>query len=104
MIRFLKKPTFWALLAAVVWWLWRAGELRHAPGVRLDREPEQQTITAVAAYSIEARVLHTKRYWVDGDYPVPVDPSVDKFTMERRAHRANLLAAQDEQPVLFDRL
>ena len=103
MIRFLKKLTFWSLLAAVVWWLWRDGELRHAPGVRLDREAEQQTITAVAAYSIETRVLHTKRYRVDGDDLVPVDPSVDKFTMERRAHRANLLAPQDEQPVLFDR-
>ena len=38
----------------------------------------------------------------NGDYPVPVDPTIDKFIMERRAHRANLLAAQDNQPVLFD--
>ncbi len=36
-----------------------------------------------------------------GDYPVPVDPSVDKFIMERRAHRVNLLAEQDEHPDLF---
>ena len=89
MIRFLKKLTFWSLLAAVVWWLWPTGELRHPPGVRLDREPEQQTIaprslagfkkytiTAVAAYSIEARVLRTKRYWVDGDDLVPYDVAV----------------------------
>ena len=41
------------------------------------------------------RVLH-------GDYPVPVDPTLDKFIMERRAHRANLLAEQDEHPELFD--
>ena len=38
----------------------------------------------------------------NGDYPVPVDPTVDKFIMERRAHRANLLAAPDDQPALFD--
>ena len=37
----------------------------------------------------------------DGKYPVPVDPSIDKFIMERRAHRANLLAAQDDHPELF---
>jgi amidophosphoribosyltransferase len=37
-----------------------------------------------------------------GDYPVPVDPTLDKFIMERRAHRANLLAEQDEHPELFD--
>ena len=37
----------------------------------------------------------------NGDYPVPVDPTVDKFIMERRAQRANLLAEQDEHPKLF---
>ena len=37
-----------------------------------------------------------------GQYPVPVDPTIDKFIMERRAHRANLLAEQDEHPELFD--
>ena len=37
----------------------------------------------------------------NGDYPVPVDPTIDKFIMERRAHRANLLAAQDSNPDLF---
>ncbi|MDB6150839.1 MAG: amidophosphoribosyltransferase [Chthoniobacter sp.] len=35
-----------------------------------------------------------------GDYPVPVDPTLDKFIMERRADRANLLGAE-EQPQLF---
>jgi amidophosphoribosyltransferase len=37
-----------------------------------------------------------------GHYPVPVDPSVDKFIMERRAKRANLLAEQDAHPELFE--
>jgi hypothetical protein len=27
-----------------------------------------------------------------GDYPIPVDPSVDKFIMERKRSRPNLLA------------
>jgi amidophosphoribosyltransferase len=37
----------------------------------------------------------------NGKYPVPVDPNLDKFIMERRAHRANLLA-DETHPELFD--
>ena len=37
-----------------------------------------------------------------GKYPVPVDPSVDKFIMERRKKRANLLGEEDEHPELFE--
>jgi len=38
-----------------------------------------------------------------GDYPVPVDPNIDKHIMERRQHRGtNLLPVQDEHPDLFD--
>jgi amidophosphoribosyltransferase len=37
----------------------------------------------------------------NGNYPVPVDPHLDKYIMERRAHRMNLLA-EDEHPELFD--
>jgi amidophosphoribosyltransferase len=40
----------------------------------------------------------------NGDYPVPVDPTLDKFIMERRAHRLNLLAAEDDHPELFDQV
>lgn len=36
-----------------------------------------------------------------GEYPIPVDPSVDKFIMERRRGRANLLAGEPEHPELF---
>ncbi len=37
-----------------------------------------------------------------GDYPVPFDPLLDKFIMERRQQRANLIAEEDEHPELFD--
>jgi amidophosphoribosyltransferase len=37
-----------------------------------------------------------------GNYPIPVDPSVDKYIMERRRNRANLLVAEDEHPELFE--
>ena len=39
----------------------------------------------------------------NGSYPVPVDPTLDKYIMERRASRANLLASdEEEQPQLFE--
>ena len=98
MLRQLRKILVWSLLAAAVWWLWPAGELRHEPGVRLDREPQQQpiapqvvgafkkyTITAVAAYAIEARVLHTKHYWADGNDLVPYDVAVGWGAMSDQA-------------------
>ncbi len=37
----------------------------------------------------------------NGKYPVPVDPKLDKFIMERRANRGDLLAG-DDHPELFD--
>ena len=40
----------------------------------------------------------------NGDYPVPVDPSLDKYIMERRKHRVNLIAGEDEHPDLFSEL
>ena len=36
-----------------------------------------------------------------GKYPVPVDPALDKYIMERRDSRANYLVAPDEHPHLF---
>lgn len=36
-----------------------------------------------------------------GDYPVPVDPQLDKFIMERRHGRENTLVATDGHPSLF---
>ncbi len=41
----------------------------------------------------------------NGNYPVPVDPNLDKHIMERRQQRGvNLLASSDEHPQLFDLL
>jgi amidophosphoribosyltransferase len=37
----------------------------------------------------------------NGDYPVPFDPTLDKFIMERRKQRVNLIAGEDEHPDLF---
>ena len=37
-----------------------------------------------------------------GEYPVPVDPTTDKFIMERRKTRTNLLAPMDDHPDLFN--
>ena len=39
----------------------------------------------------------------NGKYPIPVDPKLDKYIMERRAHRANLLA-EEEHPELFEKV
>ncbi len=36
-----------------------------------------------------------------GDYPLPVDPALDKFIMERREQRAKALAAEEAHPTLF---
>jgi amidophosphoribosyltransferase len=38
----------------------------------------------------------------NGKYPVPVDPHLDKFIMERRANRADLFS-NEQHPDLFDR-
>jgi len=36
-----------------------------------------------------------------GDYPLPVDPALDKFIMEKREHRARALVEQERHPSLF---
>ena len=36
-----------------------------------------------------------------GDYPIPVDPALDKYIMERRDTRENYLVAPDAHPNLF---
>ena len=37
----------------------------------------------------------------NGEYPIPVDPGMDKYIMERRRQRTNLLVTQPEHPELF---
>ncbi|MDQ6654429.1 MAG: amidophosphoribosyltransferase [Verrucomicrobiota bacterium] len=39
-----------------------------------------------------------------GSYPLPVDPELDKFIMEKREGRAKALAAEEVQPSLFAEL
>ena len=39
-----------------------------------------------------------------GNYPLPVDPALDKFIMEKREQRARALAEAEEQPKLFAEL
>jgi amidophosphoribosyltransferase len=37
----------------------------------------------------------------NGNYPLPVDPALDKFIMEKREHRAKALVEQERHPSLF---
>src|SRR5215470_3788811 len=37
----------------------------------------------------------------NGNYPLPVDPALDKFIMEKRGQRAKALADQETHPTLF---
>ncbi len=37
----------------------------------------------------------------NGEYPLPVDPELDKYIMEKREQRAKALAAEEAQPTLF---
>lgn len=98
MFRHLPKLVVWSLIAATVWWLWPEGELRHEAGVRINREPVQEmipphtvgdfkkyTITAVAKFEIDARILHRKRYWADGEDLVPYDVAVGWGPMSDQA-------------------
>jgi hypothetical protein len=82
----LKMALSLAVVGFCVYGMWPQRALRHPPGVIAPREPMQQIIparllgevhgyslTALAGYAIEARVLHTKRYWGDGADLVPYD-------------------------------
>jgi hypothetical protein len=105
----------WALTVALAWWLWPAGELRHAPGVRVTAEPVQQAIspralaevkdyalTAVASYTLQARVLHTKRYWSSGDDLVPYDVAVGWGPMSDQAVLDRLSISQGNRFFFYE--
>jgi amidophosphoribosyltransferase len=47
------------------------------------------------------RMSHFCLACFNGEYPVPVNPSVDKFIMERRQNRPSLLSSNCKQPELF---
>lgn len=114
MSRYLPKLITFVVLT-ILWRLWPPGELRHAPGVRLGREPAQQSIvpheignfkkykiTAVAAYAIEARVLRTKRYWADGDDLVPYDVAVGWGAMSDQAVLDRLSISQGNRFFFYE--
>ncbi|MGB8169559.1 MAG: hypothetical protein WCF18_18810 [Chthoniobacteraceae bacterium] len=86
MFRLLNTASAFGILGLLVWWICPPGELRHPPGVRIDIEPVQgelpprplgkvhgYDLTAVTTYEVNARVLHTKHYWADGNDLVPYD-------------------------------
>lgn len=86
------------LVAFALYGLWPKTGLRHPPGVLVAAEPEQRLIPAqvlpaqrgwtligVATYSIQARVLHTRRYWDDGSALVPYDVALGWGRMSDQA-------------------
>ena len=98
----MRRVLLFICLAAAVWWLWPAGGVRHPPGVTAPTVPAQQAIPpkdvreikgfrlqAQATYAIHARVLHTKRYYMQGGDLVPYDvalgwgPMSDSTVLDR---------------------
>jgi hypothetical protein len=92
---------FICMLVLIIWGLitWMRGPSIHTPpGVLVADEPLQEacephvvaqvkdyTLTAVAKYTIRARVLHTKHYWVDGNDLVPYDVALGWGPMSNQA-------------------
>lgn len=106
----LRRAAFPALAAAGIYGLWPQAALRHPPGVLVATEPVQQlipakplgdahgfTLTAVALYSVQARVLHTKRYWADGADLVPYDVALGWGPMSDQAVLDQLRIAQSNR-------
>lgn len=116
------RSIFAGLAVAAGCWLWSQRDLRHPPGVLVPAEPVQSLIaarslgdvhgfqlTAVASYSVQARVLRTKRYWADGADLVPYDvalgwgPMSDQAVLDRlsitQGNRFFFYEWQDEPPI-----
>jgi hypothetical protein len=86
---------------AILWGIvsWLVGPSVHtSPGALVAEEPLQElcpprviatikgyTITAVATYTIRARVLHRKRYWTNGNDLVPYDVALGWGPMSDQA-------------------
>jgi len=108
--------------ATIIWWLWPDRGLRHPPGITAPTTPAQQSISpkalgeingyqiqALATYAIHARVLHTKRYWSQGNDLVPYDVALgwgamsDQSVLDRldisQANRFFFYQWSDEPPV-----
>jgi len=95
---FLKTLAAVALVAALVWLVCPAPELRHPPGGRVAAQPRQidgppealgkvgdYDLTAVARYEITARVLSTKHYWTNHQKLVPYDVALGWGPMSDQA-------------------
>lgn len=74
----MKKLIFLIAIAAAVWaWIYFLAPKTYPPGILIPRTPDQEmisdlirpatrgkfTLKFLASYSIDARVLHLKRYW-----------------------------------------
>ncbi len=106
----LKSTACVALVAFGLYGLWPRTALRHPPGVLVAAEPEQHMIpakplgavhgfslTAVATYALQARVLHTKRYWATGADLVPYDVALGWGRMSDQAVLDSLKIAQSSR-------
>lgn len=101
------------ILVAVVWGLvsWVKGpSIRTGPGVLVPEEPLQEEyapqlvaqikdykVTAVATYTVRARVLHTRRYWTDGSDLVPYDVALGWGRMSDQSVLDHLKISQDNR-------
>jgi hypothetical protein len=108
----MKMRSFFTLLLVclAVWAIALFGPWRplvHPPGVLTAEDPVQRNcepkplgevkgygLTAVASYSLRARVLHTKRYWVGGHDLVPYDVAVGWGPMSDQAVLDHLKISQ----------
>jgi len=94
-------------------WPWRP--IVHPAGVLTAEEPEQRNcpprslgefkgygLTAVASYALRARVLHTKRYWIDRDDLVPYDVALGWGRMSDQAVLDRLNISQSNRFFFYE--
>jgi hypothetical protein len=102
-----------AFLGIAHFWPWRP--LVHPPGVLTAQDPVQRDcppralgeykgygLTAVASYSLRARVLRTKRYWVDGNDIVPYDVALGWGRMSDQAVLDRLHISQSNRFFFYE--
>ncbi len=115
MKRLLRRLIFPTVLGLAVYGLWPQSALRHPPGILVPSDPEQQlipakvlgevhgfTLSAVAKYALQARVLHTKRYWARGSELVPYDVALGWGPMSDQAVLDQLRIAQSNRFFFYE--
>ncbi len=106
------------VLAGLAWSIFSWSQnrpLRYPPGVLVSSVPQQEhcdphrvgdfknyTLTAVATYSIVARVLHTKHYWTDGNDLVPYDVALGWGRMSDQAVLDRLQISQSNRFFFYE--